>query len=159
MAYGKYPLPKGVVLKSGEIHSDGWCGPKFELRAAAADAPRCLKLSLLNPDFSPVFLDNDVTVGTEDETSRIEEIQPEQRVDLLLHIDEGEEMRARVSIGKSLPPSAFDARERAMKVLSAVWVEVKAEEPVAKPETAETATAAKAKSAKPAEMAAKKIEK
>lgn len=122
MAYAKFKLPDGVVLKSGDIHSDGWCGPEFELRAAATDAPRCLKLSLLNPDFSPVFLDNELTVSTEGETAHIEEVQPEQRIDLLLHIDAGEEMRAKISIGKSLPPSAFDTRERAMKVLSVAWM-------------------------------------
>lgn len=127
MAYAKYALPKGVRLKSGDIHSDGWCGPAFELRAEATDTPRCLKLSLLNPDFSPIFLDNDVTVAFEDETTRIDDIQPEQRIDLSLYIEAEEEMRVTISIGKSLPPSAFDARERAMKVLSAAWVEVKVE--------------------------------
>ena len=128
MAYAKYALPKGVVLKSGDIHSDGWCGPKFELRAAAVDAPRCLKLSLLNPDFSPVFLDNALTVATEDETTRIDEIQPEQRIDLMLHIEADEDMQVKIAIARALPASAFDTRERAMKVLSAAWVEVKVED-------------------------------
>ena len=147
MAYGKYALPKGVSLKSGDIHSDGWCGPAFELRAAATEAPRCLKLSLLNPDFSPVFLDNALTVATEDETTRIDEIQPEQRIDLMLHIEADEDMQVKIAIARALPASAFDTRERAMKVLSAAWVEVKGEEP--------EALATKPKVAKPDETAKK----
>lgn len=125
MAYDKFPLPKDVVLKAGDIYPDGWCGPGFELRAAAAPNARCLKLSLLNPDFSPIFLDNDVKVDFDDNTSRIDGIQPDQRVDLLMHIDADEELRVRVAIGKAIPPSAFDSRVRSMKLLSMAWVEAK----------------------------------
>lgn len=128
MAYGRFPLPKDVVLKAGDIYPDGWCGPRFEIRSAPVPDRRCLKISLLNPDFSPVFMDNDVTVSFEDATSRIDGIQPDQQVDLFLHIDADEELRARVAIGKAIPSSAFDTRERSMKLLSIAWVGAEPEE-------------------------------
>lgn len=128
MAYDRFSLPKGVVLKAGDIYPDGWCGLRFEICSAPAQDARCLKISLLNPDFSSIFLDNDLTVSFDDETSRIDGIQLDQQVDLFLNIDVDEELRARVAIGKAAPPSAFDTRQRAMKLLSIAWVEVKPDE-------------------------------
>jgi hypothetical protein len=123
MAYDRFPLPKDLVLKLGDIYPDGWCGPKFEIRSAPAPDARCLKISLLNPDFSPVFLDNDLTVRFDDETNRISGIQLDQQVDLFLSIDANEEFRVVVAIGKAAAPSAFDTRQRSMKLLSIAWVE------------------------------------
>lgn len=128
MVYDRLPLPKGIMLKSGNIHADGWCGPKFEIQAAAAPTARCLKISLFNPDFSRIFLDNGLTVSLNDDTSQIDGIQPDQQVHLFLHIDADEKLRARVTIAKTIPPSAFDSRERSMKLLSMDWVEAKPEE-------------------------------
>lgn len=127
MAYDRLLLPRGITLKSGKIHSDGWCSPRFEIHADAAPDARCLGISLLNPDFSPVFLDNDVSVDFNDNARRIGGIQPDQQVDMLLHVDAGEGLRARVAIGKAVPPSAFDARERSMKLMSIAWVEARSE--------------------------------